>query len=156
MVDRLLRARVPLLLLLGMAVFLAVSYGYGPEERALPVLVAWVTMAFLVLEVLVQAETPLGRRVEMILQGPDAEAAPEPPPIRRALRYAIGWTAFLVALTLLIGILPAVLVYIASSLKFDGEKSLPVSLATAVAVAVFAWLLFEWGLSYDLYRGVFA
>ena len=36
----------------------------------------------------------------------------------------------------------------------------PVRLATigsvALALAVAAWLIFEWGLSYDLYRGVFA
>jgi len=156
MVDKLLKARVPLLLLLVMAVFLVVSYGYGPEERALPVLVAWVTMAFLALEILVQAETPLGRRVETLLHGRNAEATPDAPPIGRALRYAIGWTGLLVTLTILIGILPAVFVYIALSLKLDGAKPLTVSLATAFAVALFAWLLFEWGLSYDLYRGVFA
>lgn len=144
MVDRLLKARVPLLLSLGMAAFLIVSYGYAPEERALPVLVAWVTMAFLALETLVQARTVVGERPE------------EPPPIGRALRYAVGWTALLVALIVLIGILPAVFVYIGLSLKLDGAKSVLVSLATALAVTLFAWLLFEWGLSYDLYRGVFA
>ncbi len=156
MVDRLLMARVPLLLSLGMAAFLVVSYAYEPEERALPVLVAWVTMAFLALEILVQAQTALGRRIETILQGSNAETAPELPPMRRALRYAVGWTALLVALIVLIGILPAVFVYIGLSLKLDGGKSSLVSLATALAVTLFAWLLFEWGLSYDLYRGVFA
>ena len=156
MIDRLLRARVPLLLSLGMAAFLIVSYGYEPEERALPVLVAWVTMVFLVLEMLVQAQTALGRRIETILQGSNAETAPELPPMQRALRYAVGWTALLVTLIVLIGILPAVFVYVGLSLKLDGAKSSLVSLATALAVTLFAWLLFEWGLSYDLYRGVFA
>ena len=156
MLSRVLAARVPLLLLLAMAAFLVVSYGYSPEERALPVLVAWVTMAVLVLEILVQTRSPLGERIESILQGRNVEPAPAPPPIGRALRYAIGWTVLLVALTTLIGILPAVFAYIALSLKFDGAKTLPVSLATAATVTLFAWLLFEWGLSYDLYRGVFA
>ncbi len=154
MVDKFLKARVPLLLLLGMAAFLVISYGYEPDERALPVLVAWVTMAFLVLEVLVQAGTPLGMRIETILQGSNAEPAPEPPPLGRALRYAVGWLGLVVALTVLVGVLPAVFVYIALSLKLDGGKPLSVSLATAAAVTVFAWLLFEWGLSYDLYRGM--
>jgi len=98
----------------------------------------------LVLEVLVQARAAVGERPET------------PPPIGRALRYAVGWLGLVVMLTVLIGILPAVLVYIALSLKLDGEKPLPVALATAVAVTALAWLLFEWGLSYDLYRGVFA
>ncbi len=143
LVDKLLKARVPLLLLLGMSVFLVVSYGYGPDERALPVLVAWTTMLLLVLEVLVQAGTAVGERPE------------QPPPIGRALRYAIGWTGLLVTLTLIVGILPAVFVYIALSLKLDGGKPLAIALATASTVTVFAWLLFEWGLSYELYRGVF-
>ncbi len=117
-------------------------------------LVAWVTMAFLVLEILVQAQTSLGRRIDKILQGGNAETTPELPPIRRALRYSVGWTALLVMLTVLIGILPAVFVYIGLSLKLDGSKSLGVSLTTALAVTVLAWLLFEWGLSYDLYRGM--
>ena len=53
-IDGLRRARTPAALLLAMAGALIVSYGYGPAERALPVLVAWTTIALLVLEVLVQ------------------------------------------------------------------------------------------------------
>ena len=144
MIDRIVRARVPLLLLLAMSVFLVASYGYEPDERALPVLIAWVTLGLLVLEALVQARTPAG------------EGREELPPIGRALRYAIGWTGLLVTLTLIVGILPAVFVYIALSLRLDGGKPLTVALTTASAVSVSAWLLFEWGLSYDLYRGVFS
>lgn len=154
MADRLLKARVPILLLAGMAAFLVASYGYSPEERALPVLVGWATMALVVLEILVQAGTPFGRRIETLLQGTDAEPTPEPPPIGRALRYAVGWTGLVVGLTVAIGMLPAVFVYIALSLRLEGRKPLPLALATAAAVTVFAWLLFEWGLSYDLYRGM--
>ena len=117
-------------------------------------LVAWATIVFLVLEILVQADTRVGRRLAAMLQGGDAESVPAPPPIGRALRYAVGWLGFVVALTVLVGMLPAVLVFVALSLKLDGEKPLPVALATAAGVAAFAWLLFEWGLSYDLYRGM--
>lgn len=148
------RARVPILLLLGMAGFLFVSYGYGPEERALPVLVAWATIAFLILEVLVQAGTPIGRRLEMLIQGREAQLETEPAPIGRALVYAVGWPGLLVGLTLLIGMLPASFVYVCLSLRVVGGKPWPRALATAVAVTAFAWLLFEWGLSYRLYSGM--
>jgi hypothetical protein len=47
-----------------------------------------------------------------------------------------------------------VLVYIFLSLKVIGGKSLPRALMIAVAVTMFAWVLFEWGLSYELYRGM--
>ena len=142
------------LLLLGMVVFLIVSYGYGPEERALPLLVAWASIGLLFLEILVQAGTPAGRRIERLLQGQGAKPAPLHAPMGKALLCAVVWPGLLVGLTALIGILPAVLVYVFLSLKVDGGKPLPRALATAVAVTVFAWLLFEWGLSYQLYRGV--
>ena len=148
------RARVPILLLLGMGGFLFVSYGYGPEERALPVLVAWATIAFLVLEILVQTGTPIGRRLEMLIQGREAQFDSEHAPIGRALIHAVVWPGLLVGLTLMIGMLPASFLYVCLSLKVVGGKPWPRALATAVAVTAFAWLLFEWGLSYRLYSGV--
>jgi len=152
--DGLRRARVPLVLLLFMAGFLIASYRYDPEARALPVLVAGVTIGLLLLEILVQAGTRTGRRIEALLQRHDVSPEPERVPIVKALVYAIVWPGLLVGLTLLIGILPAVFVYVGLSLKVDGAKPLPRALATAIAVTVFAWLLFEWGLSYQLYRGM--
>lgn len=154
MIDGLRRARTPIVLLLVMIGFLIGSYGYGVEARALPVLVAWTTIGLLILEVLVQAGTPVGCRIEQFLQGQPDAPAPEPVPIVKALMHAVGWPVLLVILTVLIGILPAVLIYVCLSLKVVGGKSLPRALAVAVAVTVLSWLLFEWGLSYQLYRGV--
>lgn len=148
------RARVPILLLLGMAGFLFVSYGYGPEERALPVLVAWATIAFLILEILVQTGTPMGRRIELLLQARDVQPEAEHAPMGKALLYAVGWPSLFVGLTVLIGMLPASFLYICLSLKVVGGKPWLRALATAVAVTAFAWLLFEWGLSYRLYSGM--
>lgn len=149
-------ARVPLLLTAAMTAFLAGSYGYEPEARALPVLIAWTTIVLLVLEILVQAQTAVGRRVEAYLWTKDPLPEPEPErvPMAKALIHAFVWPGLLVGLTLAIGILPAVLVYIFLSLKVIGGKSLPRALMIAVAVTIFAWVLFEWGLSYELYRGM--
>ena len=75
-------------------------------------------------------------------------------PVSRALMYAVGWPGFLVVMTVFVGILPAVLVYVCLSLKFVGGKSLSRALIVALAVTAFAWALFEWSMSYQLYRGV--
>lgn len=153
--DGVFRARVPILLLLVMAGFLIASFGYRPEARSLPVLVAGVTIGLLLLEILVQTGTTAGRGIERLFGGRrDAARPAESAPMTKALLYAIVWPGFLLGMLLLVGMLPAVLVYVFLSLKVAGRKSVPRALTTAVAVTVFAWVLFEWGLSYELYRGV--
>ena len=154
MLDRLRRARVPLLLIVLMVAVLVGSYGYEPSARALPVLVAWTTLGLLILEVLVQAGTPFGRRLEAFLQGQGASSGREQVPLGRALIHAVVWPGLLVIMTVVIGILPAVMVYVTASLTIVGGKPLPRALLAALAVTVFAWVLFEWGMSYQLYRGV--
>ena len=68
--DGVFRARVPILLLLVMAGFLIASFGYRPEARSLPVLVAGVTIGLLLLEILVQTGTTAGRRNRAIVRRP--------------------------------------------------------------------------------------
>ena len=117
-------------------------------------LVAWTTIGLLLLEFLVQLGTPLGRRIETFFQSKTDEEESRPVPVSRALMYAVGWPGFLVVMTVFVGILPAVLVYVCLSLKFVGGKSLSRALIVALAVTAFAWALFEWSMSYQLYRGV--
>ena len=152
--ESLRRARVPLVLMLIIVGVLIGSYSYEPSARALPVLVAWTTIGLLLLELLVQTGTPLGRRIETFLQSKSDEEETHPVPIARALTYAVVWPGLLLVMTVLVGILPAVLAYVFLSLKFVGGKSLPQALAAALAVTAFSWVLFEWSMSYQLYRGV--
>ena len=153
-VDSLRRARVPLALMFIMVGVLIGSYSYEPSARALPVLVAWTTIGLLLLEVLVQTGTALGHRIETFLQSKTDEGETESVSVARALTYSVGWPGFLVMMTVLIGILPAVLIYVFLSLKFVGGKSLVRALTAALAVTAFSWVLFEWSMSYQLYRGV--
>ena len=180
--NQLFRARVPLVLLLLVLGFLIVAFRYDSEAQALPVLVAWTTLALLLLEVLVQSGSSFGGRLQSFLQGSGSsrESGAEPEavsgaesgqnfrqeseqpidheptqvPIARALLHAFVWPGFLLVLTVLIGILPAVLVYVFASLKIVAGKTMTRSLSTSLAVTTFAWVLFEWGLSYQLYRGM--
>lgn len=152
--ERLRRVRVPVVLMLVMTAVLIGSYGYEPSVRALPLLVAWTTLGLLVIEVMVQAGTSVGQRIEGFLQGRGAAPEPERVPLPRALLYSIVWPGLLVTLTVLIGILPAVMIYVTASLAIVGGKPLTKALLTGFAVTVFAWALFEWGMSYRLFRGV--
>ena len=152
--DSFRRIRVPLVLILIMLGALIGSYSYEPDARAMPVLVAWTTIGLLLLELLVQTGTPVGRRIEALLQTKSDDERPEDVPVMRALAYAVGWPGLLLLMTAVIGILPAVLVYVFLSLKLVGGKSWPRALSAALAVTAFSWVLFEWSMSYQLYRGL--
>jgi hypothetical protein len=153
--EGLFRARVPIVLLLIMAAFLVASFNYDPDARALPVLVACVTIGLIIFEILVRSGTRLGRRIESLLSGERPTNQPTTVvPLKTALVHAVVWPTFLLSMIVLAGLLPAVTLYVFASLRVVGRKTTSRALATAVAVALFAWLLFEWGLSYELYRGV--
>jgi hypothetical protein len=152
--DRLLQIRAPFFLLLVMVAVLIGAYAYEPAARALPVLVAWTTIILLLLELMVQARTSLGARIQNLLQVRGDDPEPKRVPISRALTYAVVWPGFLVILAAVIGILPAVLLYIFLSLRIVAGKAAQRALVVALAVTTLSWLLFEWVMSYQLYRGM--
>ncbi len=130
------------------------SYAYEPAVRALPVLVAWTTIVLLFLEIMVQDRTSLGIRIKSLLQSEEDNDEFGNVPISRALIYAVGWPGFLVVLTALIGILPAVSIYIFLSLKIVACKTAQRALIIASVVTTLSWVFFEWIMSYQLYRGM--
>jgi hypothetical protein len=153
------RLLVPVLLALAMVGVIVWSADYAAEARALPVLVAWTTIVLLALEALVQTGTRAGRFIERMFSG-EAKAETGGGAARRvtspgALRElrGIAWPAALVAAIVIFGILPAVPAYVFLSLKIAGGKSGARAALTAIGVTVFVWTLFEWGMSYQLFRG---
>jgi hypothetical protein len=108
----------------------------------------------LVLEVLVQAGTRAGRRIEALLAAKDFLPVPSRAALGPALMHALVWPALLGVFTVLLGLLPAVFLYVLLSLRLVGGKPLPRAAAIALAVTAGSWALFEWGMSYELYRGV--
>jgi len=157
--GRLRRLGVPITLALAVIGVVAWSRDYTAQARALPVLVAWTTLGLLVLEAVVQTGTPVGQWVARLFSG-RAPMADEPdeahaPPVLAQLR-GIAWPVVLVALIIVFGILPAVPAYTFLSLKLAGGKSTVRAAGTALGVTAFVWALFEWSMSYPLYRGVLA
>ena len=152
--DHFRQVRAPFFLLLVMLGVLIGAYAYESSARALPVLVAWTTIILLLLEIMVQAKIALVSRIKSLFQIKENDLEPQRVPIRRALVYAVGWPGFLVMLIAVIGILPAVLMYIFLSLKLVAGKTVQRALIVALAVTGLSWLLFEWVMSYQLYRGM--
>jgi hypothetical protein len=112
-------------------VFLATAYTYPSQARTFPVAVAWV-MLFLIA----------------------IDTAKDHPPKAGELR-AITWLVTFALALALIGILYAVPLYIAASLRFRGHRSRIKSLLAAAITTTGIWLLFAVVLRLDLYQGYF-
>jgi hypothetical protein len=67
--------------------------------------------------------------------------------------------AWMVGLTIgiyIVGFMVMVPVYVFSSMYFQGKKSVKKCAYGAVSTTVFVWVMFEFLLKYELYRGIFA
>lgn len=136
--------------------YLATAYGYGPDSRIVPVLIAWSMLALLALDLASRTGTRLGRALTRWLN-PAAEAAKSAPPARYPVSKqvaAVSWLAGFTAALLLIGVLYAVPLYVFGSMRLRGRRSFLVSLAGGAGAALFVWLLFVVVLRLQLYPGL--
>ena len=143
---------------LGLAVaaagYLAVAYGYPPEARAVPAMVAWGLIALLALDLASRSETRVGRALTRWLN-PAAEPAPAGAgPSPAASLAAILWVAGFAAALVLIGILCAVPLYVFGAMRWRGRRRFLACLAGGVGATLLVWLLFAVVLRLELYRGV--
>jgi hypothetical protein len=117
-------------------VFLVAAYRYPSQARAFPAAVAWVMLFLIALDIF------------------SRKTAQDHPPMAGQLRAVIWLAAFALALVM-IGILYAVPIYIAASLRFRGRRSWITSLVAAAITTGGIWLLFAVVLRLDLYPGYF-
>lgn len=141
-------------LMLLTAVYLATAYGYAPESRIMPVLVAWSMLVLLALDLASRTRTRLGRAVTRWLNPAAAgeEYGPRYPASQQVA--AVLWLAGFAAALVLIGVLYAVPLYIVASLRLHGRRSYFFSLAAAAGVTLIVWLLFSVVLRLQLYPGL--
>jgi hypothetical protein len=118
-------------------IFLIAAYTYPPQARAFPVAVGWVMLFLIAIDI-------FSRTI-----------AEDHPPAAGQLRAVIWLAAFALALVL-IGILYAVPLYIAASLRIRGHRSWIASLLAAAITTSGIWLLFAVVLRLDLYQGYFS
>jgi hypothetical protein len=114
--------------------FLAAAYTYPSQARTFPVAVAWVMLFLIAIDVF------------------SRKTAEDRPPAVGQFRAVTWLAAFALALAL-IGIIYAVPLYIAASLRFRGHRPWITSLLAAAITTGGIWLLFAVVLRLDLYPG---
>ena len=144
-----------LALLAIVAIYLATAYGYRSDSRAFPVSVAWTMVGLTFLDLVSRTRTNLGRTIMHWLN-----PAGDPEKIERQPHYAVSkqvlalsWLAGFVALLVLIGILPAVAIYVFASMWLRGRRPILICAVASGAVTLLVWALFVQLLQLQLYPG---
>lgn len=137
------------------AIFIVWSFQYSPQSRFVPLIVGFSMLVLALLDLASRTRTRLGEYVRTAA-GADF-ANPElkhTPPVKRELTQA-GWIVGCVVAMMIIGILPAVPLYVLASMRLNGRRPWKEAVIAAAAAGLFTFLVFEVFLSYELYRGVF-
>ena len=139
---------------LGMLVFallyLALGLSYKPALREVPVPVACIVIALLVLDLVSRTETALGAALRRRLN--PIPARPAYPATRQI--EAVLWVAGFALLLVLLGILAAVPVFVFAFMRWRGKRGLIASFLAAGGATLFIWLLFALLLRLTLYPGL--
>ena len=150
------RLAVPVLVLVAAVGMVAWAYQYDGRTRLVPALAAWTLVVFALLDLAAATGTRPGRLIAAFFTGSlDATAGDEgkPQPSRRALA-ACAWVTGYVGAVLLAGFHVATPVYVALYGISKGSLSVRGALIAAVATEAFIALTFEWGMQFQLFRGV--
>ncbi len=140
-------------------VFIYLSYGYAPNVRLFPLMVGYTGLILCTLDLIGQTDTGLGRSIEAAFSGKAGEETGKVPKIAPKLSRQLIAMAWMVGLTIgiyIVGFMAMVPVYVFSSMLFQGKKSVKACAYGAVGATVFIWVMFEFLLKYELYRGIFA
>ncbi len=139
-------------------VFLYLSYDYALGVRLFPLMVGYTGLILCTLDLIGLTDTGLGRSIAAAFSGKADEETGKAPKIAPKLSRQLIAMTWMVGLTIgiyLIGFMAMVPVYVFSSMFFQGKKSVKQCAYGAVGTTVFIWVMFEFLLQYDLYRGVF-
>lgn len=134
-------------------VYLTMALTYPREAREVPLLVGIALVTLSALDLVSMTNLSAARWIRRVnpTSAPDAEKPKSD--IGREL-LAGGVVLGLVVLIYLIGMLPAIAIYVAGSMIIMGRMRLITSIVTGALVAGFCYLLFQLALSVDLYPGL--
>lgn len=131
-----------------------VAWGYPSVAARFPVMVAGAMIVLTVLDIWSRTRLP-GARVVKTFGGTGFE--------RREMMHnpsvanqaeCVGWIVGAFALMATVGILAASPIFAASFVRLRGKRSLGVAGIVGLGVLAFQFLVFEWALDYELYRGL--
>ena len=133
--------------------FLHETYEYRGSVRAFPLMVGWIGIVLTGIEIIAVTETRAGRIFGAIFGARPAEITAGERPVGRELACIAAITAA-GPLVWILGFLGAAPVFVFLWMWRWGGKPVRFAFYAAIAVTVFIWLLFEFALSYELYRGL--
>jgi len=145
------------ILLVAAIVYFVTSLGYNPDARLFPLLIGATLLALLPLDLVAISRTSIGDKIRVWFNPadatPDEKDEEEERPLKRHVQ-ALLFVFLLIALMYLCGILAAIPIYVASSVRFLGGRSWPIALIMAVSVGLSCYVLFTVALQTDLYPGI--
>lgn len=145
----------PPLIIFAVAVIYTVwAQDYGRVPRMMPTMVGGATAALAVLDLLSRFDTRLGAALRAALGADFANPEMTHDPAFRREMAMVGMMVGCVLLILVIGILPAVPLFIALYMRLWGKRPWRASIISAAAVLGFVIAVFELALDYHLYRGL--
>ncbi len=132
--------------------FLHETYEFTGKVRYFPLIVGWTGVALSVLDILSLTETRIGHAIHTVFGGKLEEAPGEG---RKPMREIACFVAMAMSVVLiwLLGFLIASPLFVFLWMRMWGGKTLRSSLYGGVFTLAFIWVLFEWLLQYELYRG---
>ena len=148
---------LPAIALFAVAViYLVTGYGYTPQARQFPIIVAWAAIVLVALDFISRTRTPVG---EALMRWFNPSASPGKAEARAHYPAskqiaAVLWTAGFVTLIVLIGFLYAVPIYVFASMYVRGRRPLLLCLVVSATATLFIYLIFEQLLELELYPGI--
>ena len=147
---------IPIVLLALTGIYAATALTYGPETRTMPLAIAGVLAALIIIDIVMQTQTGLGKLLRNMLAGsgdipklPDVGAAS----VRNEFA-AFAWIIGFLVLSIVLGFYLAIPIYVFGYLRFHAGKSLIVSIIPAIAVMGLLYLLFQVMLGYGIFAGL--
>lgn len=134
------------------AAFVAQSYVYEIEERAIPLLVGWTTLVFVALDFLTMTDTRLGGALTRIFGGGATPVATDHF-FGKELGIVLWFVAVVVGIYF-VGFLLTVPVYAFASMILRGRRSPLQAIIMAFGLLATIWIGFERLMGYELYRGI--
>ncbi|WP_445681641.1 tripartite tricarboxylate transporter TctB family protein [Radicibacter daui] len=148
---------LPALLLLAFTLsFVVTSFDYKADTRAMPLVIAVLTVVLLVLELLAQRRDRIGEVLRRFFTGKSHLPVGTPgktPSVGREIGAVLWVVAFLV-LAILVGFYIAIPVYVFAYLAIYVRKPPLISAITALGIVALLYVLFEVLLSYPIFSGV--
>ena len=154
-VPWLIRSVIPALVLIALGLVLFyVSTGFRDSAARFPSAVALLLVSFASIDLYCRTNLP-GANAMLDFWGADfsrREMATDPP-LREEIAQ-IAWVVGCILLVAVIGILPAMAIYCTAYIRFSAGLAWKVALMIGLGFMGFSVLVFEWGLNFELYRGL--